>query len=62
MHECHTLEQLQLIKMQSILGLTSERQNISFNMGSMISGIGSMTGHGIHLVELQEEPFTLVSW
>jgi hypothetical protein len=48
--------------MQSILGSTSEQQNISFNMVSMISGIGSMTEHGIHLVELQEEPFILVSW
>jgi hypothetical protein len=31
-------------------------------MDSMISGIGLMTGRGIHLAELQEEPFILVSW
>jgi hypothetical protein len=53
---------LQLIETQSILGSTSEQQSIWYNMGSMISGIGLMTGRGIHSVELQEEPFTLASW
>ena len=62
MHEFHTFEGLQLTNTQSILGSTSEQQNILCNMGSTISGIGLMTGRGIHSVELQEERFILVLW
>jgi len=51
-----------LIDIQSILGSTSERRNTSFHMDSMISGIGSMTEHGIPLDELREEHSTRVSW
>jgi hypothetical protein len=59
----HTLEGFpKLIDTQSILGSTSEQQNTSYSMGSMISGIGLMTERGILLGELREEHFTLVLW
>lgn len=53
---------LQLTIVQLILGLTFEQRSISLKMVSTTSGTGSMTEHGIHLVELQEELSTQVSW
>jgi hypothetical protein len=52
----------ELTYMQLIHGLTSELQSIWSRTDFTISGTGSTTGHGTHLVALQEALFIRVSW